>query len=837
MNWPTLFDPWESSVLCLTLVHSIWQFTLVGLVAWVFDQFWRKPSAERSYALTVAAFVVGLITVPLTYLLLQSDGPTNGIARDVAVSTLAEVQPAVFSATSHSSSSTLNPQQIQSPIDDAGDVSTSARDTTSLLLRSETWLRAAPSLAGLYLGGVVLMLVRLTIGIVRTEQMRRHSRPIVDGPFINVLRDLSCKWSLRVVPLLAQGERVVVPRVIGLLKPTIVLPVSALTGLPASELEMILAHELAHIRRHDMWVNLLQRLAEAVLFFNPAMWYLSRRIGTLREYCCDELVCRSISASGIESRMRYAKALLNVVELARPSVANHHKLTALAASGRSPSELRRRIARLFGEPLREPVRLSWGSLLVLASAVLFVVSGPAIWPITAQTTETATTTESAGEAIVREAAKEFSFGGNVEVLAIGSHDENPQRWWDARGNAIESVPFNWSKEGSVASPDKVWRRIVFRVDALPQDAGVQWHLEGARASGGGTVTIEGERNPRGYFSRYFSVADDQTTFDLRLGIATGPWKTAVTIGASGSQATGGTGSKSLVSTGGIETPRGTVVVISHNYHDQDYRVVAVNKQGETFHSASGGGAGAGEISQIQPTFPGVKPKEIDRFEFQVRDYEWVEFKRLPLNPGGAHREDESATASTASLDPSPEAAKKRADWLEKLLRLSSHNQTAFAVGPLMIFELLTNDAFEVVRQTWPKIQADEVKTGLLKTFEFARHPRVLDVLDLGARDQSQEVREYAYAYLQNYAMRDFKDAKHDYLAWRRQYADQPVDQVLQGERKLVCRLASRHETGRRPAVVDEFRKQIERGGRQVVLPQQGEIFARSGFGRCARAVA
>ena len=433
-----------------------------------------------------------------------------------------------------------------------------------------------------------------------------------------------------------------VPRVIGLLKPTIVLPVSALTGLPASELEMILAHELAHIRRHDMWVNLLQRLAEAGLFFNPAMWYLSRRIGTLREYCCDELTCRSISASGFESRMRYATALLNVVELARPSVANHPKLTALAVSGRSPSELRRRIARLFGEPLREPVRLSWGSLLVLASAVLFVVSGPAIWPITAQTTETATTTEQTGEAIVREAAKEFSFGGNVEVLAIGTHDENPQRWWDARGNVIESVPFTWSKEGSVTSPDKVWRRIVFRVDALPEDAGVQWHLEGARASGGGTVTIEGERNPRGYFSRYFGVADDQKAFDLRLGIATGPWKTAVTISASGSQATGGTGTKSLVSTGGIEIPGGTVVVISHNYHDQDYRVVAINKQGETFHSAFSGGAGAGEISQIRPTFPGVKPKEIDRFEFQVRDYEWVEFKRLQLNPGGAHREDESS---------------------------------------------------------------------------------------------------------------------------------------------------------------------------------------------------
>ena len=80
MNWPTLFDPWESSLLCLTLVHSVWQFTLFAMIAWVVDRFWRKPSADRSYALTVAALVVGLIAVPLTYSILRSYGSTTGFA-------------------------------------------------------------------------------------------------------------------------------------------------------------------------------------------------------------------------------------------------------------------------------------------------------------------------------------------------------------------------------------------------------------------------------------------------------------------------------------------------------------------------------------------------------------------------------------------------------------------------------------------------------------------------------------------------------------------------------------------------------------------------------------
>ena len=89
---------------------------------------------------------------------------------------------------------------------------------------------------------------------------------------------------------------------------------------------MILIHELAHVRRHDMWVNLLQRLAEAVLFFNPAAWYLTRRISTLREFCCDEMTCRAMAPVHAHSRREYALALLRVVELARNSLKRPAKI-------------------------------------------------------------------------------------------------------------------------------------------------------------------------------------------------------------------------------------------------------------------------------------------------------------------------------------------------------------------------------------------------------------------------------------------------------------------------------------------------------------------------------
>jgi len=79
---------------------------------------------------------------------------------------------------------------------------------------------------------------------------------------------------------LVQSVRVDVPSVIGHFKPVILLPASALTGLAPQELEAILAHELAHIRRHDYLVNLIQTTIETLLFYHPAVWWISREIRT-----------------------------------------------------------------------------------------------------------------------------------------------------------------------------------------------------------------------------------------------------------------------------------------------------------------------------------------------------------------------------------------------------------------------------------------------------------------------------------------------------------------------------------------------------------------------------
>src|SRR5262249_8883638 len=104
----------------------------------------------------------------------------------------------------------------------------------------------------------------------------------------------------------------------GWLRPVVMLPISAATGLTAEQLESVLAHELAHIRRHDYLVNLLQMAAETLLFYHPAVWWISTRIRHERELCCDDLAVRATGGA-----LSYARALtaLEKMRTSRPALA------------------------------------------------------------------------------------------------------------------------------------------------------------------------------------------------------------------------------------------------------------------------------------------------------------------------------------------------------------------------------------------------------------------------------------------------------------------------------------------------------------------------------------
>ncbi len=195
--------------------------------------------------------------------------------------------------------------------------------------------RLLPAVIGLWLVGILLLVCRLNLGLMATRKLQSLAVEPAPGALETMLRALRIRLGIERTIRLLHSTRVQAPTVIGWLRPVILIPLGCVTGLSTAQIEAILAHELAHIRRHDYLVNLVQSVLETVLFYHPAVWWVSSRIRREREHCCDDL---AIAICG--DRLAYARALSALEERRHPDPAG-----AFAANG---GALKTRIARVLG---------------------------------------------------------------------------------------------------------------------------------------------------------------------------------------------------------------------------------------------------------------------------------------------------------------------------------------------------------------------------------------------------------------------------------------------------------------------------------------------------------
>ena len=215
-----------------------------------------------------------------------------------------------------------------------------------------------PWLAPFWIAGVVALLLRRAAGWIRTQRLRTSGVCRPPDPWPQRLDALRARLRVLRPVILMETSLAEVPVVVGYLSPVILVPAGLLAGIPSSQMEAILLHELAHIRRHDALVNLFQNVAESLLFYHPAAWWISSVIRAEREKCCDDL---AVAANG--DTLEYAAAL-TALEQRRTAYP-----AALAASGGS---LVKRIRRLLNPEARLELAplLSAGTLLVLAAGAL-----------------------------------------------------------------------------------------------------------------------------------------------------------------------------------------------------------------------------------------------------------------------------------------------------------------------------------------------------------------------------------------------------------------------------------------------------------------------------------
>lgn len=343
-----------------SLIHFIWQGALVWILLASVRVMLKRSKPSVRYTAACAALLLMLALPVITAFTVARSSVSFAALSNTQTKTRATVSllrdgGATTSAQDGSSSESTT----------AASIIESWKASLSVWLTDERMASLTPWLVSIWLGGVLLLSVRVFGGWLMAQRLKRSMTRNAEELWQATVLRLSNHLGIRRTVRLCESALAEVPTVIGWLRPVILVPVSALAGLSAQQVEALLAHELAHIRRHDYLVNLMQTVVETLLFYHPAVWWVSRQIRIEREHCCDDM---AVAACGGDV-LTYARALTELEELR----ANVLPQLAVAANGGS---LITRIRRLIEAPKPSAHRgTTWLASFIALATVFCIWAG------------------------------------------------------------------------------------------------------------------------------------------------------------------------------------------------------------------------------------------------------------------------------------------------------------------------------------------------------------------------------------------------------------------------------------------------------------------------------
>jgi GWxTD domain-containing protein len=311
-----------------TLLHSLWEGAAVALMLAIVLAAVRRPLVR--YAAACAAMLAMVAAIGVTLIVLWPEPAVR------------YALPHLTLTGSAAGGGLPSPLSAAKPADVLG------------------WL------APLWAAGVVLFYLRGAAGWIAAGRLRRAGVCGVAEFWQERIGQLAARMGVTKTVALLESALAETPVVMGHLRPVVLLPIGLLAGLPAAQVEAILLHELAHVRRRDYLVNLMQAAVEGILFYHPAVWWISGVMRSERENCCDDLV---VAATG--SAREYASALIAIEGMRTAGAA---LVMPMAATGGS---LMKRVARLLGRGSRREgvVMPAVAAVLTLALAAGMAVQG------------------------------------------------------------------------------------------------------------------------------------------------------------------------------------------------------------------------------------------------------------------------------------------------------------------------------------------------------------------------------------------------------------------------------------------------------------------------------
>lgn len=319
----------------LSLLHSLWQSALLALIVFILLRWMKNSSSNQRYLTAVIGMFV-MFCLPIVTFLRQ-----NGLY-------VPEIQ---------TDSQIADYVLLENSIQTVG----KTESNNDLLNQLGSYIGMNAGLFTIFwITGVALMLIRFSGGIWLTYRLKHKGRIACPEHWqqrLNIIcNQLGINRSVRIF----ESMKISMPMVIGYLKPVILVPAGTLAQMPYDQIEMVLLHELAHIRRADYLVNIFQSLVEILLFFNPFVWWITAVIRHERENCCDDLALGMNQQPG-----SLAKALVNLSEI---------KLNQSYTSNLlyfNKINTMKRIERMFHQDHRRPATRE--KLIVSLLAFVFVV--------------------------------------------------------------------------------------------------------------------------------------------------------------------------------------------------------------------------------------------------------------------------------------------------------------------------------------------------------------------------------------------------------------------------------------------------------------------------------
>lgn len=298
------------------IIHAFWQIAGIGLLLWLGLRVFNQKSAAFKYRLSLATIAIIALSSLITFSWHLNTNPTNSL------SAISEADWAYLTAQPDMS------QQLQTPKDGRADWQIVSN-------RIEKYI---PTLVNIWMVGAFLFFFKTASSLADLRSLHRKNHQAIPEDLSRFVEKISKQLVLSRPIKILSSKHIDVPLTYGILKPVILIPSALLFHMSPCQLEAIITHEMAHIKRHDYLVNLIQSILEILFFFHPVFWWINHEIKKQREMACDEM---ALALGSNPKDLAYG--LANVINHAQ----NHAPEMAMAAA-KKPNPTLDRIKKIMG---------------------------------------------------------------------------------------------------------------------------------------------------------------------------------------------------------------------------------------------------------------------------------------------------------------------------------------------------------------------------------------------------------------------------------------------------------------------------------------------------------